>query len=73
MILIVVPFVLVVDTSGMGIWLGRMSTSSMGERVVESGQTEGPPGLTTVQCLGCSEIREVSVVVQDLNCVFSPF
>ena len=50
-----------------------MSASSMGERVVESGQIEGPLGLMTVQRLGRSEIHEVSVVVQNLDCVFSPF
>ena len=50
-----------------------MSTSSMGKGVVNLGQIEGPLGLTMVQCLGCSEIREVSVVVQDLDLVFSPF
>ena len=70
LILVVIPFRLVVNTSGQGIWLGQMSASSMGKRVVESGQIEGPPGLMTVQY---SEICEVSVVVQDLDHVFSPF
>ena len=73
LILVVVPFGLVIDMSGQGIWLGRMSTGSMGEGVVKSGQIEGPPGLTAVQRLGHSEIHEVSVVIQDLDCVFSPF
>ena len=50
-----------------------MSAGSMDERVVELGQVEGPPGLTAVQCLGHLEVCEVLVVVQDLNCVFSPF
>ena len=49
-----------------------MSDSSMGERVVNLGQIEGPPGLMMVQCLGHLEICEVLVVVQDLNRVFSP-
>ena len=63
LILVVIPFGLVIDTSRQGIWLGQMSTSSMGEGVVELGQIEGPPGLTAVQHLGRSEIREVSVVI----------
>ena len=50
-----------------------MSAGTMGERVVELGQIEGPPGLVMVQHLGHSEICEVPVVVQDLDCVFSPF
>ena len=50
-----------------------MSTGSMGEGVVELGQIKGSPGLTVVQHLGCEEIHEISVVIQDLNCVFSPF
>ena len=73
LILVVVPFGLVINTSGQGIWLGQMSTGSMGEGVVESGQIEGPLGLTVVQCLGRSEIHEVLVVIQDFYCVFSPF
>ena len=73
MILVVVPFGLVIDMSGQGIWLGRMSTGSMGEGVVELGQIEGPSGLMVIQCLGRSEVREVSVVIQDLDHVFSPF
>ena len=48
-----------------------MSTSSMGEGVIELGQVEGPLDLTVVQRLGCSEVHEVSVVIQDLNCVFT--
>ena len=63
MILIVIPFGLVIDLSRQGIWLGRMSAGSVGEGVVKSGQIEGPPGLTAVQCLGRSEIREVLVVI----------
>ena len=59
--------------SGQGIWLGQMSTSSMGGRVVESGQIEGPLGLMMVQCLGHLEIHGVSVVIHDLDRVFSPF
>ena len=50
-----------------------MSTGSMGEGVIELGQREGPSGLTAIQCLGRSEVREVSVVIQDLDRVFSPF
>ena len=46
-----------------------MSTGSMGEGVVESAQIEGPLGLRAVHCLGRSEIHEVSVVIQDLDCV----
>ena len=72
MILIVIPFRLVINTSGQGIWLGRMSTSSM-EKKKKSGQIEGPLGLMVVQHLGLLEIREVSVVIQDFNHVFSPF
>ena len=59
LVLIVVPFGLVIDTSGQGIWLGQMSTGSMGEGVVKSGQIEGPPGLTVIQRLGCLEVCEV--------------
>ena len=73
LILIVVPFGLVIDMSGQGIWLGQMSTGSMGEGVVKLGQIEGQLGLMVVQHLGCSEICEVLVVILDLNCVFSPF
>ena len=73
LILVVTPIGLVIDTSGQGIWLGRMSTSSMGEGVVELGQIEGPSGLMAVQRLGHLEICEVLVVIQDLNRVFSPF
>ena len=71
LVLIVIPFMLVM--SGQGIWLGRMSTGSMGEGVVELGQIEGPSGLTVIQCQGHSEVCEISVVIQDLNHVFSPF
>ena len=63
LILIVIPFRLVIDTSRQGIWLGKMSTHSIGEGVVESGQIEGPLGLTAVQRLGRLEICEVSSVV----------
>ena len=63
LILIVIPFGLVIDLSGQGIWLGRMSAGSMGKGVVKSGQIEGPLGLTAVQHLGHSEIREVLVVI----------
>ena len=73
MVLIVVPFVLVIDTSGQGIRLVRMSTGSMGEGVVESGQIEGPLGLMAIQHLGHLEVCEVSVVIQDLDRVFSSF
>ena len=73
LILIVIPFGLVIDSSGQGIWLGRMTASSMGEGVVKSGQIEGPSGLTAVQHLGHLEIHEVSVVIWDLDHVFSPF
>ena len=70
---VVIPFRLVINMSGQGIWLGRMSTGSMGEGVIESGQIEGPSGLTAIQHLGCSEVCEVLVVIQDLDHVFSPF
>ena len=73
LVLIVVPFRLVIDTSGQGIRLGQMSTGSMGKGVVKSGQIEGPSGLMVIQCLGRSEVHEVLVVIQDLDCVFSPF
>ena len=73
LILIVIPSGLVIDMSRQGIWLGQIPTGSMGEGVVESGQIEGPLGLTVVQHLGHSKIREVSVVIQDLDCVFSSF
>ena len=63
LILIVVPFGLMINMSGQGIWLGQMFTGSMGKGVVESGQIEGPSGLMAVQCLGCSEIHEVLVVI----------
>ena len=63
LVLIVVSFGLVIDMTGQGIQLGQMSTNSMGKGVVESGQIEGPPGLTVVQYLGCSKICEVSVVI----------
>ena len=63
LILVVIPFRLVIDMSRQGVWLGQMSTSSMGERVVESGQTEGPLGLRVIQHLGHSEVHEVSVVI----------
>ena len=73
MVLVVIPFRLVIDTSGQGIQLGQMSTGSMDEGVVKLGQIEGPLGLMAIQCLGRSEVREVSVVIQDLDCVFSSF
>ena len=41
LVLVVVPFRLVINTSGQGIWLGQMLTGSMGEGVVELGQIEG--------------------------------
>ena len=50
-----------------------MSTGSMGEGVVKLGQIEGPSGMAAIQHLGHSEVREVLVVIQDLNCVFNPF
>ena len=50
-----------------------MFTSSVGERVIEPRQVEGPPGLTMVQGLCRSKICEVPVVVQDLNHVLSSF
>ena len=70
LILVVVPFRLVINMSGQGIWLGQMSSGSMGEGVVKLGQIEG---LMVVQCLGRSEICDVSVVIQDFDHVFSPF
>ena len=73
MVLVVIPLGLVIDTSGQGIWLGQMSAGSVGEGVVKSGQIEGPSGLMVVQHLGHSEVCEVSVVIQDLDRVFSPF
>ena len=73
LILIVIPFGLVIDTSRQGIWLGRMSACSVGKGVVKLGQIKGPPGLTAVQHLCHSEICEVLVVIQDFYCVFSPF
>ena len=63
LILVVIHFRLVIDTSGQGIWLGQMSASSVGQGVVKSGQIKGPPGLTAVQLLCCLEICEVSVVI----------
>ena len=63
LILIVIPFGLVIDTSIQGIWLGQMSAGSVGKGVVKSGQIEGPSGLMAVQHLGRSEICEVSVVI----------
>ena len=63
LILVVIPFWLVINSSRQGIWLGRMSAGSVGEGVVKLGQIEGPPGLMAVQHLGRSEIREVSVVI----------
>ena len=59
--------------SGEGIQFGGMPASSVCKGVIESGQIEGPLSLVIIQGLGCSEICEVSMVVQDLNCVFSPF
>ena len=50
-----------------------MSTGSMGEGVIESGQIEGLSGLMVIQCLGHLEVCEVLVVIQDLDHVFSPF
>ena len=50
-----------------------MLTSSMGEGVVKSGQIEGPLGLTAIQHLGRLEVHEVSVIIQDLDRVFSSF
>ena len=50
-----------------------MLTGSVGERVIEPGQVEGPPGLMTVQGQCCSKIREVPMVIQDLEHVFSSF
>ena len=73
MTFVVFPLNLVVNPSGEGIGFGRMFTGSVGERVIELRQVEGPPGLTTVQGLCCSKIHEVPVVVQDLNRVLSPF
>ena len=49
LILVVIPFRLVINMSGQGIWLGQMSAGSVGEGVVKSGQIEGPLGLTAVQ------------------------
>ena len=46
-----------------------MSAGSMGKRVVELGQVEGPLGLMAVQCLGHLKICEVPVVIEDLDCV----
>ena len=63
LILAVIPFGFVIDTSRQGIWLGRMSAGSVGEGVVKSGQIKGPTGLTAVQCLCHSEICEVLVVI----------
>ena len=63
LVLIVVPFRLVINMSGQGIQLGRMSTGSMGEGVIESGQIKGPSGLAAIQCLGHLEVHEVSVVI----------
>ena len=63
LILIVISFRLVIDTSRQGIWLGRMSTGSMGKGVVKSGQIEGPLSLMAVQGLGRLEIHEVLVVI----------
>ena len=73
LILVVIIFHLVVNTTGEGIWFGRMPASSVGKSVIEVGQIEGPLGLMMVQGLGHSEICEISVVVQDLDCVLSPF
>ena len=70
---VVFPFDLVINTSGEGIRFGRMFTGSVGERVIKPRQVEGPLGLTTVQGLCCSKIREVPVVIQDLNRVLSSF
>ena len=70
---VVFPLDLVVNISGEGIRFGRMFTSSVGERVIELRQVEGPPGLMMVQGLCCSKICEVPEVVQELNCVLSSF
>ena len=70
---IVFPFDLVVNPSGEDVGFGRMFTGSVGERVIEPRQVEGPPGLMMVQGLCRSKIREVPVVVQDLNRVLSSF
>ena len=70
---VVFPLNLVVNTSGEGIRFGRMFTSSVGERVIELRQVEGPPGLMMVQGLCHSKIHEVPVVIQDLNHVLSSF
>ena len=73
MTFVVFPLDFVVNTSGEGVGLGRMFTGPVGERVVKPRQVEGPPGLTTVQGLCHLKIREVPVVVQDLNRVLSSF
>ena len=73
MTFVVFPLDLVVNSSGEGIGFGQIFTGSVGERVIEPRQVEGPLGLTMVQGLCHSKICEVPVVVQDLNCVLSSF
>ena len=63
LILVVIPFRLVVDTSGESIWFGRMPASSVGKGVIKARQIVGPPGLAMVQGLGFSEICAVPVVI----------
>jgi len=43
----------------------------MDEGEVKSGQEEGPECFPVVQVLGCLEICEVPMVIQDLYCVSS--
>ena len=71
MTFVVFPLDLVVNMSGEGVGFGQMFTGSVGERVVEPRQVEGPPGLTMVQGLCRSKVHEVPVVIQDLNRVLS--
>ena len=73
LIFVVFPFDLVVDMPGESIRFGRVSTGSVGERVIELGQVERPPGLTTVQGLCHLKICEVPMVIQDLNHMFGSF
>ena len=63
LVLIVFTISLVVNTSGQGIRLGQVPTSSVGERVVRSRQVKGPVGLAMVQGLGHSKVCEVLAVI----------
>ena len=53
-----------------GILLSQVLSWPVDEGEIKSGQKERPTCLPTVQVLGCTEVCEVPMVVQDLYHVF---